>query len=201
MRIGITGTFDVGNYGDILFPYLAEHELAQRIEGLELTRYSYREMSEPDWCYDVRSIRQFVGDLEDLDGLVMGGGHLVRFDKNVAPGYLPPWNELHHPTGYWWLPVVLAGQAGKPVAWNSVGSSVDTPLWARGLLREAIANSTYVSVRDQVAVDELTASSPAPRSTSSPTPPSGCGPSSRRTRATPRRPVPPSTAPASPAPT
>ena len=32
-RVAVIGTFDVENFGDLLFPIIAERELAERIEG------------------------------------------------------------------------------------------------------------------------------------------------------------------------
>ena len=35
-RVAVIGTFDVENFGDLLFPIIAERELAERIEGCEV---------------------------------------------------------------------------------------------------------------------------------------------------------------------
>jgi hypothetical protein len=39
----MVGTFDVDNFGDLLFPIVAEHELTARLPGVELRRYSYHD--------------------------------------------------------------------------------------------------------------------------------------------------------------
>jgi hypothetical protein len=144
----IVGTFDVSNFGDLLFPLLAEHELGQRIKGVDLARYSYRSMDARLWPYAVRSLGQLASEISDLDLLLVGGGHLVRFDKLVAPGYEPTESGLHHPTSYWLAPTLLALGSGVPVAWNGLGVSADTPSWARRLLALALENTSYISVRD-----------------------------------------------------
>jgi lipopolysaccharide transport system ATP-binding protein len=59
--------------------------------------------------------------------VIVGGGHLVRFDKNVARGYGSTSTAVHHPTGYWLTPTLVAGAAGVPVVWNALGASPDTP--------------------------------------------------------------------------
>ena len=46
-RVGIVGTFDVANFGDLLFPYLAEDALRRRLEPIDLRRYSIRPMAAP----------------------------------------------------------------------------------------------------------------------------------------------------------
>ena len=104
----------------------------------------------------MRSLVHLPADVGKLDLLIVGGGHLVRFDKEVALGYQPPSDQLHHPTGYWLMPTLLAACNGVPVAWNALGASLDTPSWARGLLSAALASTAYVSVRDESSLDELT---------------------------------------------
>jgi lipopolysaccharide transport system ATP-binding protein len=89
--------------------------------------------------------------------MIVGGGHLVRFDKNVAAGYGSTCPAVHHPTGYWLAPTLVAGAAGVPVAWNALGASPDTPAWARPLVTAALEVASYVSVRDEPSARELRA--------------------------------------------
>lgn len=81
----------------------------------------------------------------------------MRFDKNVAPGYGSTSPAVHHPTGYWLTPTLVAGAAGVPVAWNALGASPDTPAWARPLVTAALEVASYVSVRDEPSARELRA--------------------------------------------
>ncbi len=154
-RIAIVGTFDVANFGDLLFPLVAEHELRRRLGDLELVRYSYHERSAASWPYDVGTLANLGRDVGGLDMLIVGGGHLIRFEKAVAPGYGPPNTRLHHPTGYWLMPTLLAAGAGVPVVWNAVSASSDLPGWASGLLEGALAATTYAAVRDEPSLTEL----------------------------------------------
>ncbi|MGH3441967.1 MAG: glycosyltransferase family protein [Nitriliruptorales bacterium] len=145
---GIVGTFDVANFGDLLFPDLARAELGRRLGEVEVRPYSYRRMDADRWPHAVRPIDDLAAELDELGGLLLGGGHLVRFDQHVAPGYAPPWQALDHPTGYWLAPALLAAAAGVPTVWNAVGASPGTPEWARGLLRAVLDAAALVTVRD-----------------------------------------------------
>jgi lipopolysaccharide transport system ATP-binding protein len=111
-EIGIAGTFDVQNLGDLLFPIIAEAELRHRLGPLNVHRFSYAEKHPPDWPYRVESVAALPQRTADLDAMLIGGGHLIRFDKAVAPGYGPPHPDIHHPTGYWLMPALLALQRG-----------------------------------------------------------------------------------------
>jgi len=73
-RIGIVGTFDVMNFGDLLFPLLAEHELRERLGDATVTAYSHRELAPPAWPYPVRPLERLPHELDTLDLLLVGGG-------------------------------------------------------------------------------------------------------------------------------
>src|SRR3978361_604131 len=118
-QVGIVGTLDVENYGDLLFPLLAEVELTRRLGEVQLQCFSYAAKAAGEWPFPVTSVTELPRRIAELDGLLVGGGFLVRFDKQVAPGYGPPTPAIHHPTGYWLSPALLALQHGVPVVWNT----------------------------------------------------------------------------------
>ena len=151
-EVGICGTFDVANYGDLLFPFIAESELKRRLGNVILHRFSYNSKTPPSWPYEVTSLSKLPDMIHRLDGLLIGGGFLIRFDKDVAPQYAPPAPEIHHPTGYWLTPALLALQHNVPLAWNAPGMHCnDVPEWARPLVQMALTLSPYVSVRDELS--------------------------------------------------
>ncbi|MDO7898336.1 polysaccharide pyruvyl transferase family protein [Pseudomonas citrulli] len=157
-QVAISGTFDVENYGDLLFPIIAEAELARRLGNVHLHRFSYHGKTPPEWPYAVTSLTELPRIAEDLDGVLIGGGFLIRFDKLVAPGYGPPTPGIHHPTGYWLTPALVALQHGIPLVWNAPGMHCNSiPGWARPLLTMALEQSPYVRVRDTPSRDALAA--------------------------------------------
>jgi len=149
IEIGIAGTFDIENYGDLLFPLVAEAELTRRLGPIRLRPFSYTARQSPDWPYPVTSVADLPTVLDGLDGMLIGGGHIIRFDKAVGEDYRPPTEDIHHPTGYWLMPALLAAQYGCPVAWNCPGAHGAVPDWAAPLVQIAIAHSDYVAVRDE----------------------------------------------------
>ena len=156
LKIGVAGTFDVGNYGDLLFPLVAEAELAARLGGVELHRFSYHSRTPPEWPYPVTSVAELPQMASSLDGMLIGGGFLIRFDKDVAPGYGPPTAEIHHPTGYWLTPALIALQQGIPLIWNAPGMHCNAiPAWAEPLMELALTLSRYIAVRDQPSQQAL----------------------------------------------
>ena len=149
-EIGICGTFDVANYGDLLFPLIAESELTERLGAVALHRFSYNTRTPPDWPYEVHSVTALPRMIHHLDGMLIGGGFLIRFDKQVAPDYGPPGPEIHHPTGYWLTPALMALQHNVPTVWNAPGTDGKSiPAWANPLMEKVLTLSRYVSVRDE----------------------------------------------------
>lgn len=159
-QVGVVGTFDLENYGDLLFPLIAEAELTERLGSVKLHRFSYHAKTPPEWPYEVTSVADLAREAIPLDALLIGGGFLIRFDKAVAPGYGPPAPGIHHPTGYWLTPALMALQRGVPVIWNAPGMHRnEIPAWAEPLLKLALDLSGYVAVRDapsQAALARLT---------------------------------------------
>src|SRR5947208_15695820 len=126
MKIAVFGTFDIGNYGDLLFPYVLKKKIADLAPDVEIDLYSYRRKTANDWLYDVKPVERFAEDAVQAGTVVIGGGHLVHFQKRMAPGYRPTDSSTPHPLGFWWLPAVYAKTLGLPVLAH--GISVDKSL-------------------------------------------------------------------------
>lgn len=159
-QISIHGTFDVANYGDLLFPIIAEAELSRRLGHVEMHRFSYHGKTTADWPYAVTSLTELPKIAHRLDATLIGGGFIVRFDKIVADNYLPPEPSIHHPSGYWLVPALMALQHGVPLIWNAPGMHCnEVPAWARPLVKLALEQSPHVKVRDalsQATLQQLT---------------------------------------------
>jgi hypothetical protein len=151
--VGIVGTFDLENYGDLLFPLIAEAELRRRLGEVQVRAFSYHPKK---WPYEVTSVSELPQLAASLDGLLIGGGFLIRFDRDVAPGYDSPSSAIHHPTGYWLTPALIAHEHGVPVVWNGPGTHLnEIPRWARPLVKLAFEQSRYIAVRDEPSRDAL----------------------------------------------
>jgi hypothetical protein len=156
-QIGLFGTFDVENYGDLLFPLIAEAELSKRLGPTKLHRFSYHAKTPPDWPYPVTSLTELPQMVSSLDGILIGGGFIIRFDKEVALGYESPSTAIHHPTGYWLTPTLIGLQHNIPVAWNTPGMDRnEIPAWADPLMKLALPLCRYIAVRDEPSRAALT---------------------------------------------
>ena len=160
-QIAIHGTFDVENYGDLLFPIIAEAELTRRLGAVNMHRFSYHQKPAEKWPYAVTSLTELPALAHQMDATLIGGGFIIRFDKCVADGYLPPDPSIHHPTGYWLVPALMALQNGVPLIWNAPGMHCnEIPEWGRPLLALAVEHSPHVRVRDALTQKALQTLSP-----------------------------------------
>lgn len=148
-EIGIVGTFDVENYGDLLFPLLAQAELGRRLPGVGVAAYSYNARAAPAWPYDVRPVANLVA-AADTAGLLIGGGQLVRSDA-YFPIAVPPGTAV--PYDIWLLPALTGLALRIPVVWNAIGAweggVAFTPA-VRELFAAALQASDGVRVRDAI---------------------------------------------------
>jgi lipopolysaccharide transport system ATP-binding protein len=159
-RVGIVGTFDVENYGDLLFPLMAQAALERRLGSVDLVPFSPNARSMPAWPYDVRSTLDLPDVIPSLSALLIGGGQIIRFDE----GYPVPTDpRVHTPIDYWLTPAVLGALAGKPVIWNGIGAWTGSPSapWYGGAVRSTLSASHLVGLRDAASRDQLAALAPA----------------------------------------
>ena len=149
LTVGLFGTFEVDNFGDVLFPALFSHGMAGERPRLETVLFG----PAAGVCrFDGRPV-QAVGALRDyaegLDAFVVGGGDLLRFDAPVPPdprpGALPPCLEL------FLAPAFHAAVTGKPLAWNAPGIPFPLERAQRDVVAGILSVSDYVSVRDAVS--------------------------------------------------
>src|SRR5205085_5664214 len=111
--------------------------------------FSYHTKTSSRWPYAVTSVTELPQMINHLDAMLIGGGFLIRFDKEVAPGYAPPRPAIHHPTGYWLTPALLALQHNVPLIWNAPGMHCnEIPAWADPLMKLAFSLGRYIAVRD-----------------------------------------------------
>jgi polysaccharide pyruvyl transferase WcaK-like protein len=87
--LGELGTFDVENYGDLLYPVLFERMLRKRNQAWEVHKFSFIHTESMQGCgYITRPVQPlFSSNQERLRALVVGGGDLLRTDWNLVASH------------------------------------------------------------------------------------------------------------------
>lgn len=147
-KIAIAGTFDVENYGDCLFPIVAQwrmRKVGYEVFPLSPTGATTRWQDAP--------VPVAAADLFDpntsCDGVIVGGGNIVHNHYDFLQQYVEAdMGAFAYPS--LWLGTTLAcALRGLPIAWNAPGVPRQlTPQEQVGLLPAVAATTSYLSVRD-----------------------------------------------------
>jgi len=155
-RLAQVGTFDLENYGDLLFPVVLENELRQRIESVEIDLFSPYGGNMPFGDKDVYPIQELENRVcsAHYDAIVVGGGDIVRIDNQLNADR----DKYNMDIGAWqlWLiPVMVAIKHDIPVLLNAPGVPFSLAMIDRELLKAIILSISYLSVRDSTSAQLL----------------------------------------------
>jgi O-antigen biosynthesis protein len=150
MKVGLSGTFDIDNYGDILFPLV----VSQVLSDLEIVPLSPTE-GKPN--FDDSYITNKISTKYDsnLSALIIGGGNIIR----TTSSYLDKYVEMNvENTSYLnlWLSLTLSNINNMaPIVWNCPGVAEVLDEKLNVIIKKALERTNYISVRDQQSKDIL----------------------------------------------
>lgn len=151
MRLAHFGTFDVANYGDLLFPLIARTQLGNLYEHIDLVSpmggqpYSDVPASIP-WIEVIHTKRKY-------DAVLVGGGNILHSKTTSLPAYAAVRHRAY--STLWIGAAELAARQRVPLVINAPGVPAEIPSYLRSLLRSVGTQATYMSVRDTASRDHL----------------------------------------------
>jgi len=166
-RIGLFGTFDLENFGDMLIARVTRRELAARLPCASIrvfAPFGYpglnrfdggEEPAEPLGAWNAERAAELAGE---LDCAVVGGGEVVDdLDELLAPHYgaHPAETVERAPSRFFIEGLGPELEEGCPVLWNAVGIPFDPTPEMVERLRDALARRPYVAVRDEISLRRL----------------------------------------------
>ena len=148
MRIAHFGTFDVENYGDLLFPLVLEKRLSDVCEGFVHVSPAG---SAPVWedCVPAIGFEEFLREGPEVGGVVIGGGQILRasptplriYDRGgVSPFVAYP--------SLWLGAAYVAARDDLPLCWNAPGVPAPFDAAAARFMRWTGSVTDHASVRD-----------------------------------------------------
>lgn len=147
------GSFDVENFGDLLFPIVFEHEIKKRIKLSKLFLFSPNGGTMPFYnkkVYSTSILDKFCSS-HDIDGIILGGGDTVRLDRKILKDY----PESFRPSlSIWQYPILIANKYKIPSIFNCPGSPIEFGIY-RQIVNDTLKMSSYISVRDPKAKEVL----------------------------------------------
>ena len=159
MKLAHFGTFDVENYGDLLFPLILERRLADFCD--EFTHIS-PVGGPPLWQDCVRTVNfdAFLQETPDIGGVVIGGGHLIRALPAPLKAYEPDGDTTYVRGGtsslvaypsLWLGAAYIAARHNVPLCWNAPGVFAGFTPVAAELLQWTASVTDYLTVRDEAS--------------------------------------------------
>lgn len=145
------GTFDVANYGDLLFPLILERRLGDLAPLIHVSPVG----GPPPIRGGVTS--RAAGSLEGpIAGVVVGGGHLIHAAPSSLADYRdPPARALMAYPSLWLGAAERALAAGAPLVWNAPGVPSAFAPRAAAVLDWATDFADFLSVRDARSAELL----------------------------------------------
>lgn len=150
-KIAICGAFDMRNFGDLLFPVLAQERLGPL--GYEVNTFAPTNSDPGLGLAAPRRINDLFDCAADYAGILIGGGYIIHSQ---------PVSKIVHLTGVsqeqaqineladCWIGASLAGAThSRPVAWNAPGVPFPMTRGQRDLVVPVLKMADYLSVRDQ----------------------------------------------------
>ena len=148
-KVAHFGTFDVENFGDLLFPLLAQKQLGDTVEITAVSPVG----GPPVWQDSYRSLDPitYARLADSFDAVLIGGGNIVRIHPSSVGAYGKlAGAELAHYADIWLGPS-LAAPDGCPIIWLAPGVPERIPTPLSGLVDAAISRAEIVSVRDEAS--------------------------------------------------
>lgn len=165
-RIGIWGTFDLANFGDLLFPRIFAHELERRLPTAELRVFSPLGhdhpvtmdggfLAEPLGPWSAETTARLAAE---LDLVAIGGGEIVHTQDELFDRYYGIDREEARrlaPSAFFIDGLGPENELRCPVVWHAVGVPFDLDESDARRVVDALRDRPYVAVRDELSKERL----------------------------------------------
>lgn len=166
--VGLMGTFDLANYGDLLFPRIAQLELAARVPNAEfrwLAPYGWEHPIPMDGGMLAEPLGQPTAARRaelaaQLDALVIGGGDIAHDRDDLLVGHYSAEADetIARAPSRWFIEGVgVEDEARCPTIWHGLGVPFEFSGETERSVRRALTGRAYVSVRDERSLARLRA--------------------------------------------
>ncbi len=167
-RVGVWGTFDVANFGDLLFPRIFEHELRRRVPDATVRAYSPCGHLHPVSMSGGLRVEQLGRPTKErltqlaaeLDLVAIGGGDIIHPHDDLYSLWYemePREAEILRPSAFFVDGLGADLERSTPTAWHAVGVPFDLQGDFAKRVRRACGRRAYLAVRDEPSRNRLVA--------------------------------------------
>ncbi len=154
MKIAHIGTFDVENFGDLLFPDVLKYHLGEEYDIDLFSPLGGKKPFDDAIVFPINKLEEKLKE-NNYSAIIIGGGDLIRTDKKICIkndvyGYsVEPSLEL------WAYPIILGNKYNIPVILNSIGVTNNFDENEKFIVQTLLENASYISTRDTEASNTL----------------------------------------------
>lgn len=148
------GSYDVDNFGDLLFPFLVEHYLGNRYSKIIHVSPTGKQSRWSDTIPSCTVAEALTN--KNIEGLIVGGGNLVSLTTSSSINYVEnhEFAKIVHPS-FFYVPYMMRAKYGIPYAYNYIGVSKPIPTEKQNIVKTAIESASFISCRDKAGADHL----------------------------------------------
>lgn len=148
------GSYDVDNFGDLLFPFLVEHYLGNKYSKIIHASPTGKLSRWPD-SISTCTIAEAITN-KNIKGLVIGGGNLISFTKSASINYVEnsEFAKIVHPS-FFYVPYFLRAKYGIPYAFNYIGVSKPILTENQNAVKNIMDSASFISCRDKESASRL----------------------------------------------
>ena len=143
-RIAQIGTFDVENYGDLLFPVVLKEKMKEFDIDLFSPNGGPKPFEENITVYPISCLKEKALE-NNYVAIIIGGGDLLRIDMNISLDYK---NNLDTSLKIWQYPISVGTELGIPIIINALGVPFYFPNKYKDFVKMILDKVDYISVRD-----------------------------------------------------
>ncbi len=158
-NIAISGTFNVENYGDLLFPEVFKAAMQKR--GLDFDLYMFSPGASGKKALDPNSYVYSIDEIDEInskvhfDAVVIGGGALIHYIR--IPVKLPNCDDFsdYNIHDSWYTPIEFAARNDIKVLFNLPQVPFEFADNLKEISKAALECADYISLRDNISKDYI----------------------------------------------
>lgn len=159
-RIAQVGSFDVENYGDLLFVDVFEKNISKYVEVEEIVLFAPKRCIMPfsnkeRYVYSVTELEK-KNQEKPFDAIIVGGGDLIHCTKikTYMPHISQEWMD-YEALYMWMIPSIISWKYSIPLLWNAPGVPFKFMDVEKVIVKELCQLADYISVRDRLSKNNL----------------------------------------------
>lgn len=153
-KIAQIGSFDVDNFGDLLFPYVLKNKIGKEIQ---IDLYSPNKPKSIFTEFQLFSFEHFEENCKknNYSAVIVGGGDLIRADSEIFIRNNCYSTNSESSLSLWAYPILIAKKYNIPVLFNAPGVTKNFNQIEAPLIKCILNMVDYLNVRDSEAKKTL----------------------------------------------